>query len=238
MIPQQGQMIEQTGQNRFLKGAVTSIPIVIGYVPIAVALGLIATQSGISPFYTVLMSLLVFAGASQFMAVSMIMAGTGAVEIILATFILNFRHFIMSLSLMTLLKTIPAKWKSVLSMGITDETFTVTFFHREKASPPFVGGIMLFAYLSWVMGTILGCLLGDLIPESIGESMAVSLYAMFIGLLIPSVRKNWRIGFISVLSMLLCYFFSLFAGSGWAIVLATLLGSLAGLLFLRGDRHE
>ncbi|MBA4600812.1 AzlC family ABC transporter permease [Thermoactinomyces mirandus] len=49
----------------------------LGYVPVAVPLGLIATQSGISHFYIVLMSMLVFAGASQFMAVSMLMAVIG-----------------------------------------------------------------------------------------------------------------------------------------------------------------
>lgn len=238
MIHQQDQVTEQPGQNNFLKGAVTSIPIMIGYVPIAVALGLIATQSGIPPVYTILMSLMVFAGASQFMAVSMLIAGIGGVEIILATFILNFRHFIMGLSLMNVLKTIPSKWKSILSLGITDETFTLTFFHKEKATPFFVGGIMLSAYISWVMGTLLGCLMSDLIPPSIGESMSIALYAMFIGLLIPSVRDNWRIGFLSVFSMLLCYLFSFFVSSGWSIVLATLLGSLAVSIFLRGDQDE
>ncbi|WP_281364056.1 AzlC family ABC transporter permease [Thermoactinomyces mirandus] len=140
----------------------------------------------------------------------------------------------MGLSLINMLKSIPTRWKSVLSMGITDETFTLTFFHKEKATPPFIGGIMLSAYCSWVIGTLLGCLLGDLIPQS----MSIALYAMFIGLLIPSVRENWRIGLISIISMLLCYLFSFFLSSGWSIVLATILGSLAELLFLRGDQHE
>lgn len=238
MINQQGHEAWRGIKQGFAEGVLKSVPIVIGYLPVAVAFGLISTQSGLSLYHTVLMSVMVYAGASQFMAVSMLAGGVGAMEIILATFILNFRHFIMSLSLMNGIKSVPNQWKWVLSSWITDETFSVASFHKEKAGPGFLAGLMLTAYGSWIFGTLLGALLGDFIPPVIGESMSIALYAMFIGLLVPSVRKNWRIGLISVLSMLLCYLFSQFTSSGWSIVLATVLGSLAGLVLKRRETDE
>lgn len=238
MINQQGQGTWRWVKNDFVEGAWRSLPIVIGYFPVAIAFGLISTQSDLSLYHTVLMSVMVYAGASQFMAVSMFASGVGAVEMILATFILNFRHFIMGLSLMNGVHSLSNKWKWLLSSWITDETFSVASFHKEKASPGFLGGLMLTAYSSWIVGTLLGGLLGDFIPPGIGESMSIALYAMFIGLLIPSVRKNWKIGLISILSMLLCYFFSRFLSSGWSIVLATVLGSLAGVGLKRGESNE
>ena len=107
------------------KGLSAAVPIAIGYVPIAVAFGVIARQTGLSFAETVLMSMMVFAGASQFMAVQMATAGALGMEIIFATLVLNFRHFVMGLSLMDRLKDVPALVKGVLAFGVTDETFAV-----------------------------------------------------------------------------------------------------------------
>src|SRR5699024_228165 len=82
------------------KGVKIGIPLAIGYVPVALTYGVLAQQAGLSIIELTLMSVFVFAGASQFMAVNMIVAGISAVEIIIATFVLNLRHFVLSLSLM------------------------------------------------------------------------------------------------------------------------------------------
>src|SRR5699024_4727466 len=84
----------------FQAGIQAGFPIILGYIPVAITFGVLAAQSGLSLFEITLMSALVFAGASQFMGVNMIVAGTSMIEIVVATFVLNFRHFIMSLSFM------------------------------------------------------------------------------------------------------------------------------------------
>src|SRR5699024_3646124 len=83
------------------RGFIAGIPLILGYLPVAVTFGVLAKQSGMSMTELTFMSLFVYAGASQFMGVSMIAGGVGAIEIIIATFVLNFRHFVLSLSLMT-----------------------------------------------------------------------------------------------------------------------------------------
>ncbi|HLQ71922.1 MAG TPA: AzlC family ABC transporter permease, partial [Bacillota bacterium] len=186
-----------------------------------------------------LMSVFVFAGASQFMAVNMIAVGAGMMEIVTATFVLNFRHFVMSLSFMNRLRHIKIGKKAPVSLGLTDETFAVSALKPEKAQERkgilFYTGLILAAYISWIFGSLLGGLLGEIIPDRVSQSMGIALYAMFIGLLIPSVKKEWRIALIAILAMLVNGLMSLFMSEGWAIVCGTVLGGLGGVLFLKGD---
>lgn len=233
--------MNSTSLTHFLQGTKKGIPIVIGYIPIAIAFGVLARQADLPLLATLLMSVLVYAGASQFMAINMLVAGTAGFEIVLATFILNLRHMIMSLSLMNLLQHVPKSWKSLLSYWITDESFAVATLEsgetKESFHPLFILGLFTTAYASWVGGTWLGAALYQWIPSSISDSMAVALYAMFIGLLVPAVQKAWRVGIIAGASIGLCTLFNQFVSSGWAIVLATILGSGVGI-FIFGEEEK
>lgn len=222
-----------SARSEFTAGVLSAIPIVVGYLPIAVAFGMIAQQAGIPPLLSVCMSGLVYAGASQFMAVNMLSTGAGSLEIVLATFVLNFRHFVMGLSLMNKLKKMPAAWKMAVSSGITDETFAVASLQKETIGKWFLAGLILTSYTTWVIGTLIGGLLSQVIPPSISESMSIALYAMFIGLLIPAVRDNGKWGLIALVSMGLNTVLGLFLSSGWSIVLSTVLGGLAGVWLMR-----
>ncbi|SET27354.1 4-azaleucine resistance probable transporter AzlC [Natronincola peptidivorans] len=228
-----------TKRAEFLKGIKKALPIVIGYFPIAVSFGVISAQTGIPLFYTVLMSFMVYAGASQFMAANMLGMGILGFEVVFATFILNFRHFIMSMSLMNKLQHLPMLQKVPLSFGITDETFALLSMEGNDDAKDitsfFIAGVMLSAYFSWGLGTLLGGLLSMVIPASIGASMSIGLYAMFIGLLIPSVKDNYRIGILAAISGILCYIFNIYLNSGWAIVMATLVGSFIGTFIVQGE---
>ncbi len=223
------------------QGLATGFPIMLGYLPVAITYGVLAKQSGMTLAELTLMSVMVFAGASQFMAVNMVAVGTGALEIIIATFVLNFRHFVMSLSFMNLLKDISLKWKIPLSFGLTDETFAVSAVNpkqsRKEKGAVFYGTIIIIAYLSWIFGSFFGGLLGEIIPESLSQSMGSALYAMFIGLLVPTIKKEKRIAAIAVIAMLvnaLCV--QLGMSSGWAIVAGTVIGGMSGIFMLKEDR--
>ena len=224
----------------FRKGIVVGFPIMLGYLPIAVTYGVLARQTGMSLVELTLMSGMVYAGASQFMAVNMIAAGTGAMEIIIATFVLNFRHFVMSLSFMNNLRKIALKWKLPLSIWLTDESFAVASFHPKEAEKKhgafFYLGIFLIAYFSWFTGSLIGGVLGDIIPSNLSQSMGIALYAMFIGLLIPSVKKNLKVGLIALLAMLINFCcIELGMSSGWAIVTGTIVGGMSGIHLLKEE---
>src|SRR5699024_2493529 len=208
----------------FQRGLQAGFPIILGYIPVAITFGVLAAQSGLSLIQLTMMSALVYAGASQFMGVNMIVAGSAAVEIIVATFVLNFRHFIMSLSFMNDVKeTISMKGRIGLSLGLTDEAFAVYFYTA----------IYLTGYLTWVITSFLGGMLGEVIPEQLSQSMGIALYALFIGLLIPSVKKEIKYGLIAIIAMLINTALTPFISSGWAIVFGTILGGFTGVFLLK-----
>jgi len=221
----------------FLRGLAACLPLMLSYTPVAIAFGVVAKQSGMHLFDIMMLSILVYAGAAQFMGVNMLSVGAGFLEIVIATFVLNFRHFVMSFSFMNGLRQIPLKQKGPLALGLTDETFAVSAIHKEEADEPegilFYAALILSAYLSWIIGTAIGGLLGDVIPEKISQSMGIALYAMFIGLLVPSVKKEWRVGLIAVFAMALNFLFSQFLSGGWAIVCGTIIGGAGGILILK-----
>jgi len=226
----------------FKNGLVKGFPIMLGYLPVAITYGVLARQAGLSLIELTMMSGLVYAGASQLMAVNMIAVSATAMEIIIATFVLNFRHFVMSLSFMNRLRTIPKKWKFPLSLFLTDESFAVSAFNPEEAKQKhgvlFYCGIFLVAYVSWVSGSLLGGMLGDVIPDSLSQSMGIALYAMFIGLLVPSVKKDLKVGLIAIIAMLINFLcISLGMSSGWAIVAGTVIGGMSGIYFLKEDEE-
>ena len=109
----------------FLKGIKGATPIVLGFLPIGLAFGVLAVQAGLSIAEVFLMSLLVYAGSSQFIAVGLIGAGASIGAIIITTFLVNSRHILMSASLAPYMKKISNKLLTIIGFGVTDETFAV-----------------------------------------------------------------------------------------------------------------
>lgn len=223
------------------EGLVTGSPLVLGYFPIAMAFGLLAKNTGFSLFDTTATSLLVYAGASQFMFLDLARAGVSGGSIILATFLLNLRHMMMSASLSVNLKEDTKGFLPVLGFGITDETFSVLSFNREKLHLPFVLMINLLAYAAWVSGTAVGYLVGQVMPRSLQESLGLGLYAMFAALLFPSFKKSsvyLRLSLISA-GIYLVIFKSGLLTSGWDIIAGIVLASAAGvMIFGKEDKDE
>ncbi len=224
------------------RGMTVGIPIMLGYLPIAITYGVLAKQAGMSLVELTFMSILVYAGASQFMAANMIAVGAGAMEIIIATFVLNFRHFVMSLSFTNRLRSVGINWKAPLTLGLTDESFAVSSMHTKEPGMDkggyFYAGIFITAYISWIVGSFLGGVLGEVIPENLSQSMGIALYAMFIGLIVPTVKKELKVGLIVIIAMLintLCM--ELFhMSSGWAIVIGTVFGGFFGIFLLEEEQ--
>src|SRR5699024_5991764 len=156
----------------FKEGLQIGFPIILGYIPVAITFGVLAVQAGLSLFDLTMMSALVFADASQFMGVNMIVTGSTAVEIIVATLVLNFRHFIISLSFMNDIRdNVGLTGRIGLSLGLTDESFAVASLNKERAQGEhgvyFYTAIYLVGYLTWVVTSFLGGLLGEIIPNQI-----------------------------------------------------------------------
>ena len=221
------------------RGVSAGVPIAVGFVPIAITFGLLAKTAGIPDYAGALMSLLVYAGASQFVGVNLALAGASLGEVMIATFVLNLRHFLMSAALAPRLDArVSRTWRSVLAFGVTDETFTVGALQKEEwLSPGFLLGLNGVAFLSWNVGTWIGLFAAAELPEIIKSSMGVALYAMFIGLLIPGVKKSREALIVALLAAMLNVGLSLgtkYLGisGGWGIIMATLASAAAGAWIL------
>lgn len=222
-------------RSQFFNGCKAGLPIALGYLPIAVAFGLLANSAGVPASISMLMSLIVFAGASQFVSINLLSLGTSVGEIILTTLILNLRHLLMSASLSQRIpEGTPRKWLALIAFGITDETFTVASLREEsKLTPWFLIGLNLISFSAWNVGTWVGVFFGAALPPSIQSAMGIALYTMFIGLLIPSVRKSFPVLVIALIAAgvhSLLHWLPFFAGlsTGWNIIIATMIAALLG----------
>lgn len=220
------------------EGFIASLPIVIGYFPIAIAFGLMAKNTSLSLWDASLLSILVYAGASQFMALELIYAGVSPLNIIIATFLLNIRHMMMTASLSIDFKDIPKRALPLIGFGITDETFSVISFNKDKISLPFVSIVCLLSYLSWGLGTIVGYAIGEIVPATLQSSLSIGLYAMFAALLFPEIKKSNRTLFIALLAAAIyaVIYYTNILNSGWDIIAAIVLSSWIGVLVF--EEHE
>lgn len=193
------------------------------------AFSVMSIQCGLYPWQTVLMSAMVFAGASQMIAVTMAAQGSSMMAIILTTLIINLRHLIMSTCVMNLMKEASLSRRMIAAFGITDEAFALfTTGASKNTSTFYFFGIVTVTYGSWVIGTILGCLVMEILPLLVAHSLNITLYAMFIGLLVPNLQ-NRRLCLIVIITAIMSATFSLFLNRAWTIIATTLLGAAIGL---------
>ncbi|SCZ10108.1 AzlC family ABC transporter permease [Alkaliphilus peptidifermentans] len=221
--------------SKYKEGIIAGAPIVVGYVPIAMTFGMLSKAVGITFLESIMFSVFVFAGASQFMALNLLVLGVGTWEIILATLLMNSRHLLMSASLAAKVKGNIKKGLFFIAFGLTDETFSVAIMKKGNMTTDYLLPLELEAYLGWIGGTLIGYLVGEILPQLLRNSMGVALYAMFAAILIPEAKKSKKVALLAisagVLNTLLNYF-KLFS-SGWNLIIAIVLISAAGVYFTR-----
>lgn len=219
----------------FAAGMRAASPIVLGYLPIGFALGVLASTAGFTVGEVGLMSALVYAGSSQFIAAGMFAAGAGAPAIISTTFLVNLRHLLMSTALVPSLRHLPAWQSGLISFGITDETFAIStaMLQGRTASAPFMAGLHLACQASWFFSTIAGAILGEAASNTSALGLDFALPAMFVGLLMPHLRGDGvRSRAISALvgAGAALFITVLFPGSGWSVIGATLIAAAVGVM--------
>ena len=213
----------------WLKGIALAFPIVLGYLPVGFAYGVLADKAGLSTLNTVLMSVIVFAGSAQLIGVGLLAAGAPALSIIVTTFIVNLRHLLMSAAISPYLK----RWKkselAAFSFELTDETFAVHAAQFALAPPEqsTVFATNLTAQVSWVSGSWLGAVAGGLITDIEPFGLDYALVAMFIALLVVQLKDRLLVG-VAVLAGLLSVVFLFVGFNQWNVIAATLLAATAG----------
>ncbi|WP_394188733.1 AzlC family ABC transporter permease [Paenisporosarcina quisquiliarum] len=224
----------------FSNGLRAGLSIAIGYFPIALTFGLLAKTTGLSMWEATAMSIFVFAGAAQYISLTLISSGVDPILIVINTFVVNIRHFLMTASLNEKMQPEKRWKKAIYAFGVTDETFSVLATRKEeKIRTSFAAGVILIAYGSWVAFTALGHVIGANLPEFLQAAMSIALYAMFVGLLVPSMKGNRKVIWLATFGAVIhsALYWSGLLSTGWAILVATL-GSaiLVEIIFTRKGR--
>ena len=206
------------------------IPVVLGYIPVGIAYAVSALQAGFSPFETILMSFSVYSGSGQVLGVGMTAQGASLAAIFIGTFLINFRYFIMSLK---------APIKAWTSFYITDETFAIfTTAPEERAKLPYIAGLIILTYSSWISGAVIGVIANSILPGWVAAGLGIALYALFIALVVPGCKSNHKIALMVIMTALFNCLLSLFIDGSWAIVISTLLWAAIGACLIKPSSKE
>lgn len=220
-------------KNEFREGVKGALPIALGYLPVGITFGVLARNAGLTSFEVGLMSLFVYAGASQFLALEMISKGISNFSIILATFFINLRHVLMSSNFSVYLRNIRIPILGLLSAQLTDESYAVAIpkLPGVKNRPHYLLGLQTISQLAWVGGSVAGALFSSL-ATSTGWGLPFALPALFICLLVVQI-KNARHFWVMVIAGIFSVFFKWVVPGNWYILLTALFASGIGMMVER-----
>ena len=224
----------ETDTTSILKDGVRAAwPICLGYLPIGLAFGVLAQKAGLTPLAVGLMSALVFAGSSQFIAVAMLGSGAGIASIVATTFAVNLRHLLMSSALSVFLRGVRRRWLTLYAYGITDESFALNLVRFREGLWDWKRALTVNHVTNavWVMSTVAGALGGALIPAH-AFGIDYALMGMFLCLLVYQLRGRIY-ALTAVIAGITAVALSLAVPGNSYIVAASVVAATAGLLIQR-----
>ena len=199
----------------------------------------IAMKAGFTPLQTISMSFLVYAGAGQIIAASMALSGATAITIILTNFVVNLRYFVMSTCVLNQVEESNFGLNVLAAHVTVDESFAVFSLSKDSSIWIYLG-IAITAWLSWCLGAAIGVVLLDILPVIVTNSFNISLYALFVAILVPSVKDTKQIAALVLITAVLNIVLSQFLGN-WSLIVSTIVGAGIGMYivddeyFLSGD---
>ena len=223
------------------EGLRRALPIVLGYLPVGFAFGVLAVKNNIPPSLAVAMSVLMFSGSGQFVFAGMWGAGASSLSIIAAVFIVNLRYLLQSAAESPWLAGLPRMQRFLLGLGLTDETFAVhvTAFQngwQRSLTTLFVCNQTTQA--AWVSGAAIGAFCGELVRDVKPLGLDYALTAMFLALLVPQCVSRLHV-VVALFTATLSIGLKAAGMSQWNIAVATVLGASAGTwLLLRKARLD
>jgi len=219
----------------FLEGLITSLPIAMGYFPIAFSFGVAATRAGFTGVEAFALSLIIYAGASQFIALALLTSGAPVLVSALTLIAMNLRHVLYGPALMRAAGGAAATRKAwAWAFGLTDEVFGQALgalARGQRFSEAFMFGLGTGAYVSWLAGTTVGAVAGGGALDgwpAISAGLGFMLPALFLALLLSIISRR-QLPVIAVAGAM-TVFGTLAISATSGILLGMLAGSIAGLV--------
>lgn len=161
-----------------------TIPVMAGYLSLGIAFGLLLQSIGYGPVWAFLMSLFIYAGSAQFLAVELLASGATLTHVALLTFLLNFRHLFYGLSMIEKYRGTGIR-KIYLIFGLTDETYALLTGYQTpegQSDQSYYFTVTLLNQLYWIAGCVMGSVAGRMIPfDTTGIDFAMTaLFAVLV----------------------------------------------------------
>lgn len=220
--------------NKIQRGIRDGIPIAVGYFSVSFTFGMMAVQSGISPFHAVLISLLNLTSAGQFAGLTVIVSNASLMEMALTQLVVNIRYALMSVSLSQKLDdSVKMRSRLLIAYGNTDEIFAVASSKPGTVGAKYLYGLILLPVLGWVGGTLAGAVASTLLPGTVISALGVALYGMFIAIVVPPAKEHKEVRTVVLIALLLsCAFYYLPVlrqiSSGFMIIICTVAAAAVG----------
>lgn len=216
-----------------------ALPTVFGYIGISIAFGIVGRSAGLDIYLVILISMIDYAGAAQFVLVNMLLAHSPMLSIIFSVFLVNSRMILMSTTLVPYFKEETLIKNILVGTLLTDESFALGMnklnYTSNRLNFSWFNTVNVISYITWVGGTLIGALLGSLIsnPESFGLGFAI--IAMFIGLLYLQIisDKSIKLGvqiLVVIFTLLIVYVGLIFIPANLVILLATIVACFFGVV--------
>jgi len=194
-------------QNNFIQGIKDGLPICFGYLSVAFAFGIFATENGLSILESVLISMTNVTSAGQLAAVPIIVSGGSLLELAVAQLVINLRYALMSVSLSQKVgESVRLLDRFIVSFVNTDEVFAVAVSNQKRVGRKYLYGLILTPFLGWSFGTLLGACAGNILPAAVTSALGIAIYAMFVAIVIPQTKNRATAGCVLLAIALSCAF--------------------------------
>ncbi len=175
----------------FKKAFPYTIPVFTGYLFIGIAFGVMFAEKGYSFLWAMLMSLVVYAGSGQYLAVNFFVPGVSFLQAIFLTFMVNVRHVFYGISLVERFNRFgKSRWYMIFAL--TDETYSLlctTKVPEDVDEEKFLLAISVLDHAYWILGSVIGAIAGTVLPIS-SEGIEFAMTALFVVIFIEQWMKQ------------------------------------------------
>ena len=212
---------------------IKTLPVMAGYIVLGIGFGIVLQNHGYGVLWALLMSVLIYAGSMQFMAINLITAGAGMLTVAFTTLMVNARHLFYGISMIDKYKE-TKPYKPYLIFALTDETYSLVCDDDKLDKKDYLY-ISLFDQIYWVTGSVLGGLIGEMVPFDF-RGVDFALTALFVSIVTDQwiAHKDHLPAIIGIVASVVCLV--IFGGENFLI--PSMIAITVGLTLLKVIRKE
>jgi predicted branched-subunit amino acid permease len=226
-------MNTKDSRENFIRGLKSGIPIGIGYLSVSFTFGIMAVSYGFEWWQAVIISMTCVTSAGQLAGIGIMRYPAQYIQMLVTQLTINVRYSFMTISLS---QKAEEKFKGIyrwlLGFMATDEVFAVSIMEKE-VTRSFFAGLIIVPYAGWQLGTLAGAVLGNVLPHRITSALGIAIYAMFIAIVVPEMKKSLAVVYVVVFALVLrtvLYYVPFFSGisDGIAVSICAIASAVFG----------